>query len=75
MHVTPTKNAKNHSRRQGWWDNGQQVARFRADEPTALKLLSVGESPRNEQLPPAELAAWSIVASVILNLDETVTKG
>src|SRR5436190_546833 len=52
-----------------------QLARFRADEPAALKLLSVGESPRHEQLPPAELAACSMVASVILNLDETVTKG
>src|SRR5262245_40552294 len=48
----------------------QQLMRFRADQAAALKLLSVGESPRNDQLPPAELAAWSIVASVILNLDE-----
>ena len=37
--------------------------------------LAVGESPRDEELDPAELAAWTMVASVILNLDETVTKG
>jgi hypothetical protein len=53
----------------------QQLARFNADPAAATKLLSVGESPRNEQLPVAELAAWSAVANVILNLDETVTKG
>ena len=25
-------------------------------------------------LPPGELAAWTVVASAILNLDETITK-
>ena len=53
----------------------QQFARFQADPAAATKLLSVGESPRNEQLPAHELAAWAAVGSVILNLDEAVTKG
>ncbi|MFM9962617.1 MAG: PSD1 and planctomycete cytochrome C domain-containing protein [Planctomycetaceae bacterium] len=53
----------------------QQLARFQADPATATKLLSVGEAARNEQLPIAELAAWSAIANLILNLDETVTKG
>ncbi len=53
----------------------QQLARFTADPAAATKLLTVGESPRNEQLRATELAAWSAVANVILNLDETVTKG
>lgn len=53
----------------------QQHAAYEQDRGAALKLLSAGESPRNEQLDPVELAAWSMVASVILNLDETVTKG
>ena len=53
----------------------QQLARFNADPAAATKLIAVGESARNEQLPNAELAAWSMVANVILNLDETVTKG
>jgi hypothetical protein len=53
----------------------QQLARFNSNPDAAAKLLAVGESPRNEQLPDAELAAWSAVANVILNLDETVTKG
>jgi hypothetical protein len=50
-------------------------AKFRADQSAALKLLAVGESPRNPKLDPADLAAWSTVAAVILNLDEAVTKG
>jgi hypothetical protein len=40
----------------------------------ALKLVSAGESPRDEKLNVAELAAYTTVASLILNLDETVTK-
>ena len=54
--------------------DGEQ-ATYRKDPAAALKLLTVGESPRNEALDPSELAAWSTVAGVILNLDETVTKG
>jgi hypothetical protein len=53
----------------------RELAAYKQDRDAALKLLSVGESPRNEQLDAAELAAWTTVASVILNLDETVTKG
>ncbi len=52
-----------------------ELAAFRKDPAAALKLLAIGESPRNTKLDAAELAAWSTVASVILNLDETVTKG
>jgi hypothetical protein len=53
----------------------QQVSVYRKDKQAALKLLGVGESGRNEKLDPAELAAWAAVASVIFNLDETVTRG
>jgi hypothetical protein len=52
-----------------------ELAVYRKDRAAALKLLAVGESARNSRLDPAELAAWSTVAGVILNLDETVTKG
>jgi hypothetical protein len=47
---------------------------YRKDRQAALKLLSVGESPRNRKLDVAELAAYTTVASVIFNLDETITK-
>src|SRR5580700_6697834 len=40
----------------------------------AKKLLAVGESPLPAGTDPAELAAWTTVASALLNLDETITK-
>ena len=52
-----------------------RLAKYRSDPAAAKKLLSVGESARNEALDPAEVAAWTNVAGVILNLDETVTRG
>jgi hypothetical protein len=54
---------------------GEQLAVFRKDIKAAHKLLQVGEAPRNGRLDVAELAAWSVVASMILNLDETITRG
>jgi hypothetical protein len=47
---------------------------YRKDRKSALELLRVGESPRDGRLDPSVLAAWTTVASVILNLDETITK-
>jgi Protein of unknown function (DUF1553)/Protein of unknown function (DUF1549)/Planctomycete cytochrome C len=47
---------------------------FEADPESAKKLLSVGEKKSSGDLSPLELAAYTITASVILNLDETVTK-
>ncbi|MDF1657691.1 MAG: DUF1553 domain-containing protein [Verrucomicrobiales bacterium] len=38
------------------------------------QLLSAGDSPRDETLPAGEHAAWTIVASMILNLDEVLTR-
>lgn len=40
----------------------------------AQALVSVGVSPPMEEVEPAELAAWTLVASTVLNLDEVVTK-
>ena len=53
----------------------EQFARLKEDAKAAEKLLSVGESPRDESLPSHELAAYTVIASVLLNLDETITKG
>jgi len=47
---------------------------YRQDSQSAAKLLAVGESKRNESLDAAELAAWTMVANTILNLDETISK-
>jgi Protein of unknown function (DUF1553)/Protein of unknown function (DUF1549)/Concanavalin A-like lectin/glucanases superfamily/Planctomycete cytochrome C len=40
----------------------------------AVKLVTVGESEYDKRLSAPELAAWTTVASTILNLDEAVTK-
>jgi hypothetical protein len=52
----------------------ESLKRYRADPALGHKLLQVGESPRDDRLDVAELAAWTMVASTILNLDETVTR-
>jgi hypothetical protein len=53
----------------------QQVDDFRKDGASAEKLLAVGAFKPTAELDKAELAAWATIASMILNLDETVTKG
>jgi mono/diheme cytochrome c family protein len=45
------------------------------DHPADAKaLLALGESKPDTTIPPAQLAAWTLVASEILNLDESLTK-
>lgn len=51
-----------------------QRARFVADEEAAKKAIAVGESPVPSDVPAPELAAYAMVANLILNLDEVVTK-
>lgn len=50
------------------------LAEYRKDSKAALKLVSAGEYPRDAKLDPAELAAYTAIAGLILNLDETITK-
>jgi hypothetical protein len=51
------------------------LKKFRDDPAAAKALLSVGESPRDTTLDPVEHAAYTAIANVLLNLDETLTKG
>ncbi len=44
------------------------------DTASAEKLLSVGESKRDTNLSPSELASWMLVASAAMNLDEVLNK-
>ena len=48
--------------------------RYGKDRASAEALLRVGERPVDERIPSAELAAWSVAASAVLNLDEAVTR-
>ncbi len=52
----------------------EQLSIFKAEPDRATKLLAVGESKRDESLDSAEHAAWTIVAGMILNLDETLNR-
>ena len=52
----------------------EELAEYRRDKASAIKLIGVGEAKRNPKLDPAELAAWTTVTSTILNMDETITK-
>ena len=47
---------------------------YRAEPKAAERLIHHGESAMSNKLDVAELAAYTAVASVILNLDETITK-
>jgi hypothetical protein len=48
--------------------------RYQTRPADAEMLLSMGDSPRDESIPPRELAAYAAVSSMILNLDEVITK-
>ena len=50
------------------------MARYSRDEQAAKALLAIGEAPVDGQIPATELAAWTNVATVLLNMDEAVTK-
>jgi len=52
----------------------RRLAQYQRDHAAAEKLLSAGESPRDAKLDTAELAAYTTAASVILNLDEVITR-
>jgi hypothetical protein len=51
-----------------------QKALFDEDNEAALKAIKVGESLPVDIAPPAEFAAWTMIANLVLNLDETVTR-
>jgi hypothetical protein len=48
--------------------------RYAAKPDLALDLLANGESPRDESIAPTEHAAWTQVAALMLNLNETITR-
>jgi hypothetical protein len=51
-----------------------QLAAFQTDKDGATKLVTYGDSKRDEKLDVSELAAWTMMANLVLNLDEAVTK-
>ena len=49
-------------------------AHFSRDTAAAEKILTNGESKSVATAPAAEIAAWTMVTNLLLNLDETVTR-
>lgn len=49
-------------------------ARYRADVKAAEAAIQFGESKAKAGLDPSELAAYTLTANLLLNLDETVTQ-
>lgn len=56
---------------QGWRKHHERFQKF---PQAADDLTRIGESPRDDKLNVAELAAYTTIAGVILNLDEAITK-
>jgi len=52
----------------------EELENFKKNAEAANKLLSIGASKRDETIGVAEHAAWTIVASMLLNLDEVITR-
>jgi mono/diheme cytochrome c family protein len=53
----------------------QELSQFKLDPPAAQKMATgdLGQPPAGVSV--ERLAAWTVVANVLLNLDETITKG
>lgn len=52
---------------------GKLRAAYAQDADAARRILAVGESKAVANLPVSELAAWTGIASIVLNLDETLS--
>ena len=52
----------------------KHLAQFRNDRPGVDKLLAIGQLPLPKGVDHAELAAWTSLTRVILNLHETITR-
>lgn len=47
---------------------------YKGHAEDAKQLIAVGESKADAKLPPAELAAWTMVCNQLMNLDEVLNK-
>ena len=51
------------------------TAHYTKEPEAAKQLITTGETKPDPSFNPTELAAWTMVGNVILNLDEVITKG
>jgi hypothetical protein len=52
----------------------QHLQDYRAKPDQAAKAIANGESKADPSLNPSELAAWTLLANLVLNLDESLNK-
>ena len=52
----------------------RRIAHYKSNEKAAKKLISIGDVKNTAKADPSELAAYTVLASTILNMDETLTK-
>jgi hypothetical protein len=53
---------------------GRHTSEYERDATSAHEVIATGQAPVAGGLAPAELAAWTSVARVLLNLHETITR-
>ena len=51
------------------------IGHYQMHQQEAQKLVSVGTPKEDPPLDPVKLATWTMIANLILNLDEVLTKG
>ena len=51
----------------------KHLNRYESDEKAAAEAITYGESKADPSLNPTELAAYTMVANLVLNLDETLS--
>ena len=52
----------------------QQLAKYQSSPLEAKKAIAFGDSKPPTDVDAAELAAWTLVANLILNLDEAIVR-
>lgn len=50
-------------------------AHYASKPDAARQLIAIGETKPDPRFNPAELAAWTMIGNIVLNLDEVITKG
>jgi hypothetical protein len=51
------------------------IAHYASHIAAAKQLIATGETKPDPRLDPGELAAWTLIGNILLNLDEAITKG
>jgi hypothetical protein len=51
------------------------TAHYKTRPEAARQLIAIGETKPDARFNPGELAAWTMIGNIVLNLDEVITKG